>query len=447
MRGPDPGLGARRRRSRGRGGLRRVGLRRADRGGSAAVTLVEGEPLLDAARVGTREIAAELGGLSPGQAARRRPGRGRAAPRAGRGVPRDAAVPLDAARTLVAMSGGVDSAVAALLVSRAGRDAVAVTLELWARPGERRRGVLLLGRRRPARPLGRAPDGHAALHARPARRSSARASSTRSWPATRRGRRRTRASAATATCGWTRCSTSPTRSARRPGHRPLRAGHGRRAAARRRRPGQGPDLHALRAGAGVARADALPAGRADQAGGARAGRRGRAAGREPRRSPRTSASSPAPARRASSRATRASRTRPGRSSRPRASVVGAHRGFHHFTVGQRKGLGVAGGRAALRPAHRGATRTASSSARARSWPSTACAVRGARLHRPGREVDARPAALPLARGPLPRRRRPGRGHAPRLEFELDEPFYGAAPGQSACLLRGDVIVGWATITR
>ena len=66
--------------------------------------------------------------------------------------------------------------------------------------------------------------------------------------------------AATATCGWTRCSTLADRlGARRPRHRPLRAGDRRRAAARRRRPGQGPDLHARRAVAGVARADALPA--------------------------------------------------------------------------------------------------------------------------------------------------------------------------------------------
>ncbi len=35
--------------------------------GSAAVTLVEGEPLLDAARVGAHAIAEELGGLSPGK--------------------------------------------------------------------------------------------------------------------------------------------------------------------------------------------------------------------------------------------------------------------------------------------------------------------------------------------------------------------------------------------
>ena len=99
--------------------------------GSAAATLVDGEPLLDAARVGAHAIAAELGGLSPGKfhaadlvADALHGALGRAA-RAG------AAVPADPARTLVAMSGGVDSAVAALLVGEA---AVAVTLELWADP-------------------------------------------------------------------------------------------------------------------------------------------------------------------------------------------------------------------------------------------------------------------------------------------------------------------------
>src|SRR6185437_16816383 len=38
------------------------------------------------------------------------------------------------ARTLVAMSGGVDSAVAALLIAREGAEAVGVTLELWSDP-------------------------------------------------------------------------------------------------------------------------------------------------------------------------------------------------------------------------------------------------------------------------------------------------------------------------
>jgi tRNA-specific 2-thiouridylase len=105
--------------------------------GSAVVALVRGRPLLDAARVGPPEIAAALGGLSAthrhaaelaADALHRALG---AAARAA------AALPEDPRRTLVAMSGGVDSAVAALL---AGPDAVAVTLELWSDPagdGER----------------------------------------------------------------------------------------------------------------------------------------------------------------------------------------------------------------------------------------------------------------------------------------------------------------------
>ena len=99
--------------------------------GSAAVTLVQGAHVLDAARVGAHAIAAELGGLSPGKfhaadlVADALHGALGAAARAG------AALPADPDRTLVAMSGGVDSAVAALLV---GENAAAVTLELWADP-------------------------------------------------------------------------------------------------------------------------------------------------------------------------------------------------------------------------------------------------------------------------------------------------------------------------
>ena len=35
---------------------------------------------------------------------------------------------------------------------------------------------------------------------------------------------------------------------------------------------------------------------------------------------------------------------------------------------------------------------------------------------------------------------------PRLELELAEPVEGAAPGQSACLMAGDLIVGHAIIS-
>jgi len=107
--------------------------------GSAAVVLVRGVPLLDAARVGADEIAAELGGLSP---AKRHAAElaADALHRALGAAARAANLGAAPGRAAVAMSGGVDSAVAALLVARAGPDPVAVTLELWSDPendGER----------------------------------------------------------------------------------------------------------------------------------------------------------------------------------------------------------------------------------------------------------------------------------------------------------------------
>jgi tRNA-specific 2-thiouridylase len=102
--------------------------------GSATVGLVRGAPLLAAARIGADQIAEELGGLSAGK----RHAAELAADalhRALGGAARErAALAPDAQRTLVAMSGGVDSAVAALLIARGGAEAVGVTLELWSDP-------------------------------------------------------------------------------------------------------------------------------------------------------------------------------------------------------------------------------------------------------------------------------------------------------------------------
>ena len=109
--------------------------------GSAVVEIVERRPLLDAARVTPDDVAAALGGLIPAKrhaadlaadALHRALG---AAAKAG-------AARLDPSprRTLVAMSGGVDSAAAAQLAIDAGDEVVAVTLELWSDPatdGER----------------------------------------------------------------------------------------------------------------------------------------------------------------------------------------------------------------------------------------------------------------------------------------------------------------------
>src|SRR5687768_897372 len=111
-----------------RAGFEASGCGAASAAASAVVELVEGESVLDAARVAPSDVAAELGGLSPGKlhaadlaadamhVALGRAARGATTPRA--------------ERVLVAMSGGVDSAVAALLCARSGAEVVACTLEL-----------------------------------------------------------------------------------------------------------------------------------------------------------------------------------------------------------------------------------------------------------------------------------------------------------------------------
>jgi len=100
--------------------------------GSAVVELVRGAPLLEAARVSAEEVAEELGGLRPAKrhaAELAADALHRALGMAARTQARLAPV---AGRTVVAMSGGVDSAVAALLTRRSGEEVVGVTLELWS---------------------------------------------------------------------------------------------------------------------------------------------------------------------------------------------------------------------------------------------------------------------------------------------------------------------------
>jgi tRNA-specific 2-thiouridylase len=103
--------------------------------GSAVVELAEGTPLLEAARLSAERIASELGGLSP---ARRHAAElaADAFHRALGAAARDGAPAIERSegRTLVALSGGVDSAVAARLAARAGHEVVGVTLELFADP-------------------------------------------------------------------------------------------------------------------------------------------------------------------------------------------------------------------------------------------------------------------------------------------------------------------------
>jgi tRNA-specific 2-thiouridylase len=102
---------------------------------AAVVEMVEGETVLHAAGIGIDEVEAELGGLTPAK----RHAAQLAADALHRALASAAASTARLAepargRVLVAMSGGVDSAVAALLERERGAEVLAVTLKLWADP-------------------------------------------------------------------------------------------------------------------------------------------------------------------------------------------------------------------------------------------------------------------------------------------------------------------------
>ena len=121
--------------------------------------------------------------------------------------------------------------------------------------------------------------------------------------------------------------------------------------------------------------------------------------------------------------------------------LGTHRGHHNFTVGQRKGLGVGGGE----PLYVLGTEAASNTVIAGSRDELSIRrvrIRGTRLHRPAERVDG-----VRLRYHSPRRacRLEVNGHPGEAVVALVEPVDGAAPGQVACLLDGDLVVGHGTI--
>ena len=116
-------------------------------------------------------------------------------------------------------------------------------------------------------------------------------------------------------------------------------------------------------------------------------------------------------------------------------------------MGQRRGLGVAAPGEPLyvldKDAATGEVRVGPRAA----LQTASVHVRGARLMRPGVRVDrvklryrSRPLLCRLSGDPQP-------GLHARLAIELAEPVDGAAPGQLACLMDGDLVVGWGTIAR
>ena len=124
-------------------------------------------------------------------------------------------------------------------------------------------------------------------------------------------------------------------------------------------------------------------------------------------------------------------------------VLGSHSGHHDFTVGQRRGLGLAS------PEPLYVLRTDAASNRVtvgtrEELAERAVRLRDARLHRSHARVNR--VRLRYHAAPIGCRVRDGDGSG-GLELALDEPAYGVAPGQTACLMDGDLVVGRATIAR
>jgi tRNA-specific 2-thiouridylase len=128
------------------------------------------------------------------------------------------------------------------------------------------------------------------------------------------------------------------------------------------------------------------------------------------------------------------------------NVLGRHDGHELYTVGQRRGLHVAVGEP-LYVLDKQADTNRVVVGGEHQLRADRVRVRGARLHREGGRVDR--VKLRYRSEPLAARVSgdAGPGRHRELTLELEEPVAGAAPGQLACLMDGELIIGWATITR
>jgi tRNA-specific 2-thiouridylase len=413
--------------------------------GSAVVELVAGRPFREAALVTPDRVSDALGGLIP-------PKRhaaelaADALHRALGAAAKDATclrLPPNPRRTLVAMSGGVDSAAAAQLALDAGDEVVAVTLELWSDPatdGERsccsphavrgaralahRMGIphvtLDLRERFRAAVVDRFLDGYAAgLTPNPCVRCN--------------GEVRFDAMLDLATAlGAARLATGHYARIGRDAHGPLV-----RAAVDPRKdqsyvlakldpalldrlgfPLGGLTKDAVRA---LARDAGLPVAdkRESQDLCFVAGLGGRAFLRR-HGGPRL--------------------RRPGEIVDENGRVLGRHDGQHEFTVGQRRGLGVHSPEPLYVLKKDAATNRVTVGPK-QALAATTVRLEAARLHRPAdqvRQVRLRYHAEPIAC-------RVSAREGGELQLQLERPAQAVAPGQLACLMRDDCVVGEGTI--
>jgi len=125
-------------------------------------------------------------------------------------------------------------------------------------------------------------------------------------------------------------------------------------------------------------------------------------------------------------------------------VQGHHGGHEAFTVGQRRGIGIAGPEPLYVLAKDAAANRVTVGTRD-ELNARAVTVAGATLHRDAAAVDrvklryrSRPLACRVDGAPAAGRHR-------RLRLALAEPVDGAAPGQTACLMSGELVVGHGTV--
>jgi tRNA-specific 2-thiouridylase len=410
--------------------------------GSAAVTLVEGAGLLDAARVGSTEIADALGGLSPAKQHAAELAADALHRALGAAARKQGNLPRAGDRMVVAMSGGVDSAVAALLTTRAGGEPVAVTLELWADPeNDGSRSCCSADAVRAARSLAhRMGLPHLTIDLR----DEFRAGVVEPWLADH--------AAGLTPNPCVRCNGSVRLDemlalADRLGAVVLITGHYARVEDGLLRVAADPAKDQSYMLAAVAPKTLarmrFPLGALDK-GQVRsiAEAAGLPVARKPDSQDLCFLAGTGKARFLARHGALADR--PGPIVSAEGARLGTHRGTHNFTVGQRRGLRVGADHALYVLATDPATNTVTVGGR-EDLRTRRVAVRDATLHRTSAVVDRvklryRSRALPCrVRGAV----EPG-GH-PRLELELAEPVLGAAPGQAACLMAGETIVGHGTI--
>jgi tRNA-uridine 2-sulfurtransferase len=431
--------------------IRRVSFDREGCAASAAAAaavaeLAEGASVLDAARVGPDEIEEELGGLAATHhhaAVLAADALHRAiSALAGSGT-RLADAPADGERVLVALSGGVDSAVAALREREAGREVVAVTLKLWAdrqTDGERSccSPEAVLGARRVAHSLG---IPHLTLDLEREFRAGVVGPFLRGYAAGHtpnpcvlcNGELRIDAMIALADrVGAEKLVTGHYARIADDGSGPLLAGAADpakdqtymlsgldpRSLARLRFPLG--ELTKPRVREIATEAKLEVAGRAESqdlcflAGQGKREFLRRHAGLE---------------------------DRSGQVVDRSGHTLGRHNGHHNFTVGQRRGLGVGGGEPLYVLGTDAATNRVIAGSR-EELATSRIRIRGARLHREADRVDG---VRLRYHSPTRECRVELNGDPSEAVLSLAEPVDRTAPGQLACLMDGDLVVGHGTI--